>query len=102
MAHTMTLSDIRQILRTYRPHLAEKYGVAEIGIFGSYVRNEQCVDSDVDLLIQLESPPRISLIGLVELEHYLSEIIGIKADVALKQNLRKRIGQRILSEVVPI
>jgi predicted nucleotidyltransferase len=42
------------------------------------------------------------LIGLVELEQYLSEIIGRKADVALKKNLRKRIGQRILNEVVPI
>ncbi|HNT74602.1 MAG TPA: nucleotidyltransferase family protein [Anaerolineae bacterium] len=102
MTQTMTLSEIKQILRSHRSYLAEKYGVAEIGIFGSYVRNEQRVDSDVDILVELVSPPRISLIGLVELEHYLSEIIGIKADVALKPNLRKRIGQRILSEVVPI
>ena len=102
MAQTLTLSEIKQILRTHRPYLTEKYGVVEMGVFGSYVRNEQRLDSDVDILIELASPPRISLIGLVELEQYLSEIIGIKADVALKQNLRKRIGQRILSEVVPI
>ena len=102
MTHTLTLSEIKQILRTHRSHLAEKYGVAEIGVFGSYVRNEQHADSDVDILIELARPPRISLIGLVELEYYLSEIIGIKADVALKQNLRKRIGQRILNEVVTI
>jgi len=102
MAHAMTLSEIKQILRAHRPHLAEKYGVVDVGVFGSYVRNEQRADSDVDILIELVNPPRISLIGLVELEHYLSEIIGVKADVALKQNLRKRIGQRILSEVVPI
>jgi hypothetical protein len=102
MEHTITLNEIKQILRTHRPHLAEKYGVVEIGVFGSYVRDEQRVDSDVDILIELTSPPRISLIGLVELEQYLSEIIGRKADVALKKNLRKRIGQRILNEVVPI
>ncbi|MBN1876077.1 MAG: nucleotidyltransferase domain-containing protein [Anaerolineae bacterium] len=65
----MTLSEIKQILRTHRPYLAEKYGVVEIGVFGSYVRNEQRVDSDVDILIELKSPPRISLIGLIELEH---------------------------------
>ncbi len=48
----------------------------EIGLFGYYVRNEQRGDSDVDLLllIELENPPRISLMGLVELEHYLNEI----------------------------
>jgi hypothetical protein len=40
------------------------------------------------------------LIGLVELEHYLSDVLGMKVDLAIKKNLRKRIGERILSEVV--
>jgi predicted nucleotidyltransferase len=71
-------------------------------VFGSYVRGEQRCDSDVDILIELERPPRISLIGLVELEHYLSDVLGMKVDVAIKRNLRKRVGERILSEVVPV
>ena len=73
-----------------------------VGVFGSYVRGEQRRDSDVDVLIELERPPHISLIGLVELEHYLSDVLGVKVDVAIKENLRRRIGKRILSEVVPI
>jgi len=40
--------------------------------------------------------------GLVELEYYLSEVLGVKVDVAIKKNLRKRIGRRILSELVSI
>jgi predicted nucleotidyltransferase len=97
-----TVAEIKKILHEQKPHLAEKYGVTEIGVFGSYVRNEQSVDSDLDVLIELERPPRISLIGLVELEEYLSDLLGIKVDVAIKRNLRKRIGQRILDEVVAI
>ena len=97
-----TLTEIRQILRAQKPYLAEKYGVTEIGVFGSYVRDEQRPDSDIDILIELERPPRISLIGLVELEYYLSDVLGVKADVAIKKNLRKRIGKRILSEVIPV
>jgi predicted nucleotidyltransferase len=58
--------------------------------------------SDIDILIELERPPRISLLGLVELGYYLSELLGTKVDVAIKKNLRKRIGKRILDEVVPI
>jgi uncharacterized protein len=73
-----------------------------IGVFGSYARNEQRTDRDVDILIELESPPRISLIGLVELEDYLSETLDVKVDIALKKNLRKRIGRRILDEMVPV
>jgi predicted nucleotidyltransferase len=97
-----TLTEIKQILQAEKPYLAEKYGVIVIGVFGSYVRDEQCPDSDIDILIELERPPRISLIGLVELEHYLSDVLGIKVDVAIKKNLKKRVGKRILSEVIPV
>ncbi len=96
------LSAIRQILREQEPNLAEKYGVRIVGGFGSYVRQEQRPDSDLDLLIDLDRPPRISLIGLVELEDYLSQLLGVKVDLAIKTNLKKRLGKRILQEVVPV
>lgn len=97
-----TLSEIKQVLRAQKPYLAEKYGVTEVSIFGSYVRNEQRPDSDLDILIELERPPRISLIGLVELEDYLSNVLGLKVDIAIKRSLRKRIGARILYEAIPV
>lgn len=97
-----TLDEITQILEAQKEYLADEYGVAEIGVFGSYVRGEQRHDSDVDILIELERPPRISLIGLVELEDYLCDVLGVNVDVAIKKNLRKRIGERILSEVVHV
>jgi len=97
-----SLTEIKQILESQKAYLAETYGVREIDVFGSYVRYEQRPDSDLDILVELERPPRISLIGLVELEIYLSELLGIKVDLAIKKNLRKRIGQRILDEVVPV
>jgi predicted nucleotidyltransferase len=95
-----TLTEIKQTLEAQKEYLAAEYGVTIVGVFGSYVRGEQRRDSDVDILIELERPPRISLIGLVELEHYLSDVLGMKVDLAIKKNLRKRIGERILSEVV--
>lgn len=97
-----TLAEIQEILRSHKPYLAEAYGVTELGVFGSYVRGEEQADSDVDILIELERPARIGLIGLVELEEYLGEVLGIPVDIALKRSLRKRIGQRILEEVVPV
>lgn len=97
-----TLSEIKQVLQAQKPYLAEKYGVTEVSIFGSYVRDEQRPDSDLDILIELERPPRISLIGLVELEDYLSNVLGLKVDIAIKRSLRKRIGARILYEAIPV
>ena len=80
----------------------EKYGVTEIGIFGSYVRGEQKPDSDIDILINLTDPPKIGLLDLVDLQYYLSDLLEMEVDVAIKSNLRKRIGRRILSEVQPV
>ena len=97
-----TLEEIKHILQAQKPYLAEQYGVTEVGVFGSYVRGEQHADSDIDVLIELEEPPRISLLGLVDMEYYLSDLLGADVDVAIKKNLRKRIGRRILSEVVSI
>jgi predicted nucleotidyltransferase len=96
------LDEIRQILQEQKPYLVEKYGVRIVGVFGSYVRQEQRPDSDLDLLIELDRPPKISLIGLVELEDYLGQLLGVKVDLAITTNLKKRIGARILQEVVPI
>jgi predicted nucleotidyltransferase len=96
----MTLDEIKQTLRAEKAFLADEYGVTEIGVFGSYVRGEQDPKSDIDVLVELERPPRISLLGLVDLQYYLGDLLGIEVDVAIRRNLKKRIGRRILSEVV--
>jgi predicted nucleotidyltransferase len=94
-----SLAEIKARLQAEKPYLYEKYGVTEIGVFGSYVRGEEKDDSDLDILVELTDPPRISLLGLVDLQYYLSDLLELEVDVALKSNLKKRIGKRILSEV---
>lgn len=94
-----TIDEIKQVLQDQKPYLSDKYGVVEIGVFGSYVRGEQHPDSDLDVLIELENPPRISLLGLVNLENYLSELLGLKVQTAIKKNLKPRLEAYILQEV---
>lgn len=75
-------------LRDQKPLLKDQYGVSSLGIFGSYVRGEQKKKSDVDILIDLAKP--ISLFGLIDLEDQLSELIGKKADLVLKNELKPK------------
>ena len=82
--------------------MAQEYGVSGVSVFGSYVRDEQRPDSDLDVLVDLERPSCITLIGLVQLEDYLTSQLGVQVDIAVKSNLRKRIGRRILDEAVPV
>ena len=97
-----TLTEIQQVLKKEKPVLVQRYGVRELGLFGSYVRGEEMEGSDLDILVELEDPPRIGLIGFIELEHYLSDLLGIKADLVIREDLKPHIGERILREVLPV
>ncbi|MGB9682909.1 MAG: nucleotidyltransferase family protein [bacterium] len=92
------LEEIRSILSYYKEELKIKYGVREIGIFGSYVRNEQRRSSDIDILVEFEKTP--SLLEFINLENYLSDILGVKVDLVMKDSLKPNIGRHILEEVI--
>ena len=93
-----TLDEIREILREHRDLLAERFGVAVVGIFGSQVRAEATGDSDLDLLAEILRP--ISLLELVGAELYLSEVLGMKVDLVPKRSLREELRESILKEAV--
>ena len=94
-----TLEEIKEILRKHKKELQERFGVKEIGIFGSYVRNEQTESSDVDILVEFERP-----IGweIVDLKEYLEKILGIKVDLVSKGGIVRRplLWKYVKEEVV--
>ncbi|KKO21090.1 MAG: nucleotidyltransferase family protein [Candidatus Brocadia sp.] len=94
------LEKIKEIIAKHKNKLHDKYSVIEIGIFGSYVREEQKETSDVDILVEFEKP--VSLLQIVSLENYLSDILGVKVDVVPKKNIRKELKDYILKEAVPV
>jgi uncharacterized protein len=93
-----TLEEIKQWLVQNKSLLQERYRVQELGVFGSYVRQEQTEASDVDVLVEFSEIP--SLLKFVNLENYLSDNLGVKVDLVHKAGLKPRIGERILAEVV--
>ncbi|MEO0376707.1 MAG: nucleotidyltransferase family protein [Cyanobacteria bacterium P01_A01_bin.17] len=93
-----TLTEIKQWFLQYQPLLRERYGVQELGIFGSYIRQEQTEASDLDVLVEFSEVP--SLLKFINLENYLSDQLGTKVDLVHKSGLKPRLGERILAEVV--
>jgi len=80
-------------------YLKEKFKLKSISIFGSYVRGEQKEESDVDVLVEFAEP--VSLLRIVSLENYLSDILGIKVDLLPTKNLRNELKDVILKEAIP-
>ena len=95
-----TIKEITSTLETLKPTLKERFKVKTIGVFGSYVRGEQKKQSDIDVLVEFEEP--VGLFEFMDLEIYLSEVLGVKVDLVSKKALKPHIGKRILEEVVMI
>jgi predicted nucleotidyltransferase len=93
-----TITEIRTLLSGHKNEIVEKYGVKEIGIFGSYLREEQKETSDIDILVEFIRP--VGMLTFINLKNYLSDLFGINVDLVMKKALKPRIGQKILSEVV--
>jgi len=91
------LQQIRQSLRSMLPELYERYGVTSLAMFGSYVRDEQDRQSDLDLLVEFDNRP-LTLLQFIALENELTDRLGIKVDLVEKNTLKPAIGRHILQE----
>lgn len=92
------VSQIKRILKKYIPRLKKEYDIEQIGMFGSYLRNEQTPESDLDLLVTFKNKP--SLFRFIELENCLSDLLDTKVDLVMESALKPRIAKTIKEELV--
>ena len=94
------LQEILSMLRELLPYIIQKYQVNSIEVFGSYVRNQQNSNSDLDLLVTFSKIH--GLIKFLELKNYLSDQLEINVDLVMKDSLKPRISPYILSESISV
>lgn len=97
MPHNADVESYRRKLQAMLPELKTAYNVSYIGLFGSYVRGENTPESDLDVLVEFSRTPTI--FRFVHLENYLSDSLGVKVDLVMKNALKPNIGKHILNEV---
>ena len=94
----MRIDELKKQIEALKPVLRERFKVETIGSFGSYVRGPQKKKSDLDVLVDFSEAP--SLFEFVELEDFLSQKLGVKIDLVMKDSLKPRIKDSILNEAV--
>ena len=97
-----SLEKIKEQLRRKLPEIQRAYGVVSIEVFGSWVRGEQTLQSDLDILVEFDVSKKISLFDFVTLEQELSYYLGIPVDLVEKNSVKPALRQRILNEAVPL
>ena len=76
--------------------LCRRYGVAELALFGSALRDDFLADSDVDVLVSFAPEAHPSLLELVELREDLKDLFGREVDLVERDGLRNPFRRRAI------
>src|SRR3954463_16384106 len=94
-----TKENILSILKRHKSEFL-KYGVSDIGLFGSYLHNEQSTKSDIDLLIDFE-PEKENFDNYMAVYDIFENLFkDEKVEIVTKNGLSKHIGPKILNDVL--
>jgi len=94
-----TKENIIATLKSYKPELS-KFGVQHIGLFGSYLRNEQSDKSDIDLLIDFEAEKENFDNYMAVCNLFENIFKNERIEVVTKNGLSRHIGPKILEDVL--
>ncbi len=75
-------------------------GARKIAVFGSYVREEETPQSDIDIIVEFTE--RKSLLEIVGIEQELSEKLGMKVDLLTEKSISPYLIDQIKKEMVEV
>ena len=93
---TLTKEDILNVFRQHRESFRQ-LGVRRLGLFGSYVRREQHVGSDVDVVVEFD-PAEKTFDHFVDLAERLEELLGRPVELVTQESLSPYLGPSIRQE----
>ncbi|MBI3399661.1 MAG: nucleotidyltransferase family protein [Deltaproteobacteria bacterium] len=75
------------IIQTLKKRIGtlKRYGVKRIGLFGSFVRGEQRENSDIDFIVEFETP---NFDNFMDLAFYLEDLFGRKVEILTPEGIR--------------
>jgi predicted nucleotidyltransferase len=93
LSHEMILKQIEEHKKTIK-----RYGVKEIGLFGSYVRDEQQTKSDIDILVEFEKGKK-TFDNYMSLKFFLEDLFNCKVDLVIAETIKPKLKSNILESV---
>lgn len=91
--------DALGILREHENVMIERFGVKKMGVFGSFAKGEERINSDVDILVEFKEGQK-TFGNYMELKFYLEELFGRKVDLVIETAIKPRLREQILKEAV--
>ena len=85
----MNRDEVLDVLRAHKPTLAERFGVNHLALYGSFARDQAAPDSDVDVLVEFDTPPDWR--RYFGAQFYLEDLLGRTVDLATGGEVRAEI-----------
>ncbi|MBR1424367.1 nucleotidyltransferase family protein [bacterium] len=95
-----TIDEIKKILQENKDYFKERYFVEKFLLFGSYAKNQQTSDSDIDLLVSFTKP--VDMFDFIDLQDYLIRLFDKKIDLGTLNSLKTFIKDRVLKEAIAL
>ena len=93
----MRRNEILLLLHEYQNE-TQKFGVKSLALFGSVARDEAREQSDIDILVEFDSPP--SFDRYMGLKFYLEDLLGVRVDLVTLRALKPRVRPYVEQEAV--
>lgn len=97
------MTELARFLDQHRAQIirvASAHGARDVRVFGSFARDAQRTESDLDLLIDLERGR--TLLDLVAIKQDLEDLLGRDVDVVTQRSLSPYIREQVLREAVAL
>lgn len=96
----MKRDEILDALRTHKEILTERFGVAELSVFGSYARDQATETSDLDILVKFEGPSTFK--GYFGTQFYIEDLLGVEVDLVTDKALRSELRPFVDKDLIRV
>ena len=91
------LAEIKKVIELLKPELADRFHVHTIGLFGSVLRDDFSISSDIDIIVDFNRPVGIEFIDLA---NYMEQRLQNKVDLVSRKGVKEKYFKAIEQEII--
>lgn len=96
----MRKDEVLKLLAQHKPELTRLFGITDLALFGSTVRDEARPDSDIDVLVSFDGPATSK--RYFGVQFYLEDLLGCPIDLVTDKALRPQLRPYIEASAIHV
>lgn len=96
----MRKDEVLKLLAEHKPELVRRFGITDLALFGSTVRDAASPDSDIDILVSFDGPATSK--RYFGVQFYLEDLLGCPIDLVTDKALRPQLRPYIEASAIHV